>query len=130
MEVKEDVKKILALLALIDDTQEQIKRIKTFFDDQIRTIKSEAITQTTTLQATLDEQYAMLTQLTSNQEEDRMNGVLDEVFGERQRGRTNPSLRKPINRIKEQALLYIGRLMAYPVEVGEKDNGQVLPSTD
>lgn len=124
--MNEQVKKVLAMLALVDDTREQIRRIKTSFDDQIRALKTQATQQTTALEASLNEQIQMLSDLTGDGpymgDNDRFRGN-ETRTGARLRGSTNR-----LDKIKDQALLYIGDRIAYPKT--EVENGQALPSTD
>lgn len=121
MEVNNKAKKVMALMAVIDDTQQQIRRVKHAFDEQIRLIRTQSATQTDNLQLELNLQFEALQNLV---------GRLEEV-SDRDRG--IPPARRSTNfvdRMKERAFVYIGKQLLYPEPEKEVENGPTLPSTD
>lgn len=122
MQVNDKVKKILAALALIDDTQEQITIVKGLYSKQIEALQDEASSKVSSFKNTMNDQMIMLRQLIEEP------GEITETVSFSSRSATT---KNHINDLKNKALLYIGRQMAYPSrEEGEKDNGQTLSSTN
>lgn len=127
MTVNENVKKMLALLAVMDDTQEHINRMKVNLDDKIRALRAETATQTTNLHATFDEQVTMLEKLlgitpSRPTTAPRRQGMFDDPWSDEvvftQQARKKPNL----NALKEQAFSYIGKQMMNPTDKkGNKD---------
>lgn len=125
MEVNNRVKKVLAMLALVDDTQEQINRLKAEVDERIKIIKSEYSERINTLKNTLIEQQNMLTPFLGRE--------LDRPRVSTRSGGFSPP-NSDIQILKARAARYIGEQVLNPTPDDapetEVNNGQVLSESD
>ena len=110
MEVNARVKKVIAVMAVIDHTQQDIRRVRNSFEDQIRALKSQMTEQTTALETELNDQLRALDSLLPVSALSR-----DVELVRNARARIMP--KKTLNvfdTIKENALLYIGQQIVHP----------------
>jgi hypothetical protein len=135
MKDNDKVKKILALLALIDDTQDQVTRIKDDINNKMRALDQELETTTTGLKATLNQQYSILGGMIGLDADNEDTETWDMDNNRGRLTHQGPRRRNPVkparNHVKEAAFIYIGRELAYPTPEPEgENNGQTLPNSD
>ena len=121
MKVNDNVKKALAIMAIIEDTEEQIKRTKSELEDRIRTVKAEFTARIENMRRSLKENHAMLTTICG-----------PEYDAPRVRSRNaiwdNPPTSNT-QEIRARVTRFIGEEILKD-QLNKEENGQALPSAD
>lgn len=134
MEVNNRVKKVIAMLAVIDDTMEQIQRVKTELDERLRQVKSEYAQRITELRSSLQENHDVLETICGPEYDvDRVvRPATSRARQEREREASSFGIpTSDTQMLRARAIRYIGEEIINPTpEETEVESGQVLPDAN
>jgi hypothetical protein len=122
MELNANVKKIVAMLALIDDTQDQINRIKAEQELEVRALKIAYDVRLRELRRVLDEHHNMLTSVCGPEyDEPRIRAAS---------GRMVSPATSDAQIFRARAVRYIGEQVLNPTLEPEVKNEESIPILD